>query len=140
MSVDKQSPQKVSIPVKFRDMLCHWLDSDYNRIENPRELAEKVDWERCIPFIILHLGLIFLIWVGWSPTAVIAAALLYVLRMFAITGFYHRYFSHRTGTIISTQTLKRTSTHQSLKVSGGLTSAGSLVNEISLRTTTKSKI
>jgi stearoyl-CoA desaturase (delta-9 desaturase) len=28
--------------------------------------------------------------------AVIVAALLYLVRMFAITGFYHRYFSHRT--------------------------------------------
>ena len=77
-------------------MLGHWLDSDYKSIKDPKSLEEKVDWERCIPFIILHLGLVFLIWVGWSPTAVIAAIILYVLRMFAITGFYHRYFSHRT--------------------------------------------
>lgn len=78
------------------DMLKHWLDSDYKPIQNPKELEEKVDWERCIPFIILHLGLILLIWVGWSPTAVVAAVILYFVRMFAITGFYHRYFSHRT--------------------------------------------
>ena len=77
-------------------MLGHWLDSDYKSIKDPKSLEEKVDWERCIPFIILHLGLVFLIWVGWSPTAVIAAIILYILRMFAITGFYHRYFSHRT--------------------------------------------
>lgn len=81
---------------RLKDMLGHWLDSDYKRIENSKSLQEKVDWERCIPFVILHLGLIFLIWVGWSPTAVIAAVVLYILRMFAITGFYHRYFSHRT--------------------------------------------
>ena len=36
------------------------------------------------------------IWVGWSWTAVIVAISLYFLRMFAITGFYHRYFSHRS--------------------------------------------
>jgi stearoyl-CoA desaturase (delta-9 desaturase) len=35
-------------------------------------------------------------WVGWSWTAVAVAAGFYVLRMFAITGWYHRYFSHRT--------------------------------------------
>jgi len=35
------------------------------------------------------------IWVGWSWTSIAVAAGLYVLRMFAITGFYHRYFSHR---------------------------------------------
>ncbi len=89
----KNKPSTLS---RLKDMLGHWLDSDYKRIKNPKSLQEKVDWERCIPFIILHLGLIFLIWVGWSPTAVIAAIILYVLRMFAITGFYHRYFSHRT--------------------------------------------
>ena len=31
-----------------------------------------------------------------APVAVIMAVLLYGIRMFAITGFYHRYFSHRT--------------------------------------------
>jgi stearoyl-CoA desaturase (delta-9 desaturase) len=33
--------------------------------------------------------------VGASPTAVAVAIGLYGLRMFAITGFYHRYFAHR---------------------------------------------
>lgn len=92
---NKTSPNS-STKSRLKDMLGHWLDSDYKRIENPKSLEEKVDWERCIPFIILHLGLVLLIWVGWSPTAVIAAIVLYILRMFAITGFYHRYFSHRT--------------------------------------------
>ena len=32
---------------------------------------------------------------GWSWTAVGVAAALYIVRMFAITGAYHRYFSHR---------------------------------------------
>jgi stearoyl-CoA desaturase (Delta-9 desaturase) len=34
-------------------------------------------------------------WVGVSPIALLVGALAYGLRMFAITGFYHRYFSHR---------------------------------------------
>ena len=32
---------------------------------------------------------------GWSPTAVVVAVGFYLMRMFAITAFYHRYFSHR---------------------------------------------
>jgi stearoyl-CoA desaturase (delta-9 desaturase) len=36
------------------------------------------------------------VWVGWSWAAVGVAAALYALRMFVITAFYHRYFSHRT--------------------------------------------
>lgn len=33
--------------------------------------------------------------VGWSWSALAVAGVLYAIRMFAITGFYHRYFSHR---------------------------------------------
>ncbi len=44
----------------------------------------------------MHLLVLLVFVVGWSPVAVIVAALLYFIRMFAITGFYHRYFSHRT--------------------------------------------
>jgi stearoyl-CoA desaturase (delta-9 desaturase) len=32
--------------------------------------------------------------VGCSPIALVTAVLLYLIRMFAITAFYHRYFSH----------------------------------------------
>lgn len=60
------------------------------------ETRDTVDWMRVIPFIAMHVGCIAVIWVGWSWTAVGVAAALYAVRMFAITGFYHRYFSHRT--------------------------------------------
>jgi len=46
--------------------------------------------------MMLHLAVFSVFWVGWSPVAVATAFLLYAIRMFAITGFYHRYFSHRT--------------------------------------------
>ncbi len=61
-----------------------------------RAEEDKVDWVRCIPFIILHVGCFGVIWVGWSWFAVWAAVALYFLRMFAVTGIYHRYFSHKT--------------------------------------------
>jgi len=51
---------------------------------------------RCIPFMILHLGCLGVIWVGISPLAVGVAVALYFVRMFAVTGIYHRYFSHKT--------------------------------------------
>ena len=56
----------------------------------------RVDWVRILPFLGMHVACVAVLWVGWSPVAVAAAAALYVVRMFAITGFYHRYFSHRT--------------------------------------------
>ena len=59
---------------------------------------EPINWRGCVPFILMHLGVFAIVWVGWSPVAVGVAVALYLLRMFAITGFYHRYFSHRTFT------------------------------------------
>jgi stearoyl-CoA desaturase (delta-9 desaturase) len=47
-------------------------------------------------FWIIHLGCLAAIWTGVSWTAALVCVALYVVRMFAITGVYHRYFSHRT--------------------------------------------
>ena len=57
--------------------------------------ARGIDWPRLLPFVALHLSCVAVVWVGVSTTAAITAVALYVLRMFAITGFYHRYFAHR---------------------------------------------
>jgi stearoyl-CoA desaturase (delta-9 desaturase) len=54
--------------------------------------AWKIPW----PFVVLNLCVLFVFWVGISPVAVAVAAALYFIRMFGITGVYHRYFSHRT--------------------------------------------
>ncbi|MGE0827345.1 MAG: acyl-CoA desaturase [Candidatus Binatia bacterium] len=62
---------------------------------DPRE-PPRVDWLRVIPFVAMHLMCFGVLWVGWSPVAVGVAVALYAIRMFAITAFYHRYFSHRT--------------------------------------------
>ena len=55
----------------------------------------KVDWLRVIPFVLMHMACLSVIWVGFSWFACLFALGLYVLRMFAVTGFYHRYFSHK---------------------------------------------
>ena len=54
-----------------------------------------VDWFRIVPFIFLHLMCLTVFWVGWSWVAIAVAVGLYLIRMFAITGFYHRYFAHK---------------------------------------------
>ncbi len=78
-------------------MLKQWWDSDYHPegVDAIRQMEDKVDTKRTMPFIILHGCCLFVFLVGWSWTAVIAAVLFYAVRMFAITAFYHRYFSHR---------------------------------------------
>jgi len=57
---------------------------------------QRVEWLRVVPFVAMHLMCLGVFVVGWHPGAVATAVGLYLVRMFAITGFYHRYFSHRT--------------------------------------------
>lgn len=78
--------------------LVQWFDADHHAAGATGRVrdVDRVNWLRCLPFVILHLGCFGVFLVGWSWTAVYAAIGLYLLRMFAITGIYHRYFSHRT--------------------------------------------
>ena len=70
-----------------------WLDSEID-YDDSRE-ADRIDWLRVLPFLLMHVACLAVFLVGWSPVAVAVALGLYVLRMLAITGFYHRYFSHK---------------------------------------------
>ncbi|PKO45654.1 MAG: acyl-CoA desaturase [Betaproteobacteria bacterium HGW-Betaproteobacteria-22] len=74
-----------------------WFDNEAVSV-NP-SLTEgnwsDIDWVRVIPFIVLHLACLAVFWVGFSWFAFYFAIALYVIRMFAVTGFYHRYFSHK---------------------------------------------
>lgn len=76
------------------DALRRWVDTEVPPTTGP--VADRIDWLRALPFITMHLACLAVWWVGISPIAVGVAVALYALRMFAITGFYHRYFSHRT--------------------------------------------
>jgi stearoyl-CoA desaturase (delta-9 desaturase) len=72
-----------------------WAD----RVQAPAsdtEHGKQIDWLRVTPFLGMHLACFAAFWVGFSATAAAVAAGLYFARMFAITAFYHRYFSHRT--------------------------------------------
>jgi stearoyl-CoA desaturase (delta-9 desaturase) len=56
---------------------------------------DDVMYPQVLPFILVHAGCFAAIWSGVSWQAVTICAVLYWLRMFAITAGYHRYFSHR---------------------------------------------
>ena len=75
-----------------------WFDEDAAAPQLSGRAPEQVDWLRVIPFLSLHLACLLVFWVGWSPVAVGTAIALYAVRMLAITGVYHRYFSHRAYT------------------------------------------
>ncbi|MHC4476648.1 MAG: acyl-CoA desaturase [Planctomycetota bacterium] len=76
--------------------IIRWIDSEASGGDIACNDVKRVDWFRIVPFILLHTMCFVVIFVGWSWTAVLVATGLYFIRMFAITGFYHRYFSHRT--------------------------------------------
>ena len=74
--------------------LRRWFDSaDDMALDDARD--DRIDWLRAVPFAAMHLACLGVIWVGVSPIAVTIAGVLYAVRMFALTGFYHRYFSHK---------------------------------------------
>ena len=58
--------------------------------------STQIHWKRVIPFIFLHATLLLTLVVGVTPMALVVCFISYILRMFAITGFYHRYFSHKS--------------------------------------------
>jgi stearoyl-CoA desaturase (delta-9 desaturase) len=76
--------------------IARWFDSSAGTEKITGNEPQRVDWLRSLPFFSLHIALVLPFFVGWSPFAVGFAIVLYLVRMFAITGFYHRYFSHRT--------------------------------------------
>jgi stearoyl-CoA desaturase (Delta-9 desaturase) len=73
--------------------LLAWLDS--RAVAPTDRFDRRIQWLRILPFIAMHAMCLGVIWVGVSATALAVAGTLYVLRLLAITGFYHRYFSHR---------------------------------------------
>lgn len=81
--------------VKSWRVFVAWFDADAPMAGGNRDsVAQK--WLRCLPFVAIHLGCLAVFWVGGSWPAVGVALFLYFFRVFALTGFYHRYFSHRS--------------------------------------------
>ncbi len=83
----------------FFSSFLRWFDSDFDvqdLLADKDADAKKIDWFRAVPFIFLHAACLATFWTGGSPIALGVCAGLYFVRMFAITGVYHRYFSHKT--------------------------------------------
>jgi stearoyl-CoA desaturase (Delta-9 desaturase) len=62
----------------------------------PEAEMNRIDWVRTIPFFLMHFACLAVFLVGFSWLAVSVAVFLYALRVFTLTGWYHRYFSHRS--------------------------------------------
>jgi stearoyl-CoA desaturase (delta-9 desaturase) len=79
----------------MKNPLLKWLDNNQNETDESTK-DDGIDWYRIVPFIGIHLACALVIVVGISWTAMVVCLLSYLIRMFAITAFYHRYFSHKT--------------------------------------------
>ena len=56
----------------------------------------RYDMASMVPWVLTHLAAFGLIWSGVTWWAVGLGLVTFWVRMFAVTGVYHRYFSHRT--------------------------------------------
>lgn len=90
--MSNDSPSFVS---KRIQLLVAWFDADAP-LGGRHVNSAVLKWLRCTPFVALHLGCLAVFWVGVSAPAVAVALFLYFFRVFALTAFYHRYFSHRS--------------------------------------------
>ena len=79
---------RITLMVFIQLHLCRFSPSGLYRTIKGRD-------RRYLPFLLMHLMCFGVFWVGWSWTAILVAVASYTVRLFAITGFYHRYFSHR---------------------------------------------
>ena len=72
--------------------IARWFDASATGEESG---DDRIDWLRVLPFIGMHVACAGVLLVGFSWFAFAVACALYALRMFALTAFYHRYFSHK---------------------------------------------
>jgi stearoyl-CoA desaturase (delta-9 desaturase) len=76
-------------------------ESEEKQVPEPRRKFgrkedEKLDWVGSMGFFGIHAAALLIFVVGFSWIALAVCILCYIVRMFGITGGYHRYFSHRT--------------------------------------------
>lgn len=64
--------------------------------QRPPRFAGVPSWILSIPFLGLHLAGLAILFTAVTPVALILMGVTYLVRMFGITGVYHRYFSHRS--------------------------------------------
>jgi stearoyl-CoA desaturase (delta-9 desaturase) len=79
-------------PPSLAHRVARWFDSSVRADASDGEAIDRI---RLLPFLLMHAGCLLVFAVGWSTSALLVAFGLYLLRMFALTAFFHRYFAHR---------------------------------------------
>lgn len=61
-----------------------------------KDRLTSLDVFRNLPFITVHVACLAIFWTGISPVALSLGFLTLAIRMFGLTGGYHRYFCHKS--------------------------------------------
>jgi stearoyl-CoA desaturase (delta-9 desaturase) len=75
--------------------ILRWFDSEAGSDQLDHS-SRQFNLLRVLPFVALHLACLLAIYTGVSAFAAGFSLAFFAIRMFAITGFYHRYFAHKT--------------------------------------------
>ncbi len=59
------------------------------------EHTDDIAYPSSIGFVLVHVGCLAAVWTGLTGRALVLAVALYLVRIFAVTAGYHRYFAHR---------------------------------------------
>ena len=73
-----------------------WVCPPPETFEDPLGSGGKVEWFRCLPYVLIHLFTALAFFYPITLWCLVVALVSYSIRMFSITAFYHRYFSHRS--------------------------------------------
>jgi stearoyl-CoA desaturase (delta-9 desaturase) len=76
--------------------LSKWVCPPPETFDEPLGSEGKVEWFRCLPYVLIHLAAILVFFYPITLSCILVAFISYSVRMFSITAFYHRYFSHRS--------------------------------------------
>ena len=76
--------------------ISKWVCPPPETLDEPEGSEGSVEWFRCLPYIIIHLLSLAAFFYPVTLWCIAIALVSYSVRMFSITAFYHRYFSHRT--------------------------------------------
>lgn len=76
--------------------LSKWVCPPPETHNEPDHTQDRVEWFRCVPYILIHLCALLVFFTPFAWPCIVVLGISYAARMFAITAFYHRYFSHRT--------------------------------------------
>ena len=83
--------------MSIRSIVASWFDAGSSADAGAAAVSgDRIDWQRVLPFVAMHMGAVLAPVTGISAAALWTCGGLYAARMFFITAFYHRYFSHRT--------------------------------------------